>query len=90
MSTPERPGEGCLGSSLEEYEMEWAAAEEALVAGFDGMVDRQSATRQFGNCRLGLEINTLLYTILLKKTLSPLQPNSDVDFSQKMLAKQFM
>ena len=71
-------------------QMEWAAAKDALIAGFDTAVDRQEAMRQFWSARFAGDADPLAFAVSLKRWLSRALPGMDEEAARQLLTNQFL
>ncbi|VDP76388.1 unnamed protein product, partial [Echinostoma caproni] len=57
--------------------MEWAAAKNALIAGFNTPADRQEALRHFKKAQLGVGVDPLSHAVALRGLLDRALPTLD-------------
>ena len=69
--------------------LEWVPAKEALLAGFDGVADRQGAMRRFKECRLCVGGDPLVYAVSLRQMLLRALPTLIKEAEDQLLIDQF-
>ena len=70
--------------------LEWAAAKEALVAGFDGVADRQEAMRQFKELQFCRGGDPLVHAVALRKLLNRACPDLTGESERQLLVDRFL
>ncbi|CAL8091174.1 unnamed protein product [Calicophoron daubneyi] len=71
-------------------QLEWSAAKEALLAGFNGLADRQAAMQRFKNAIFPTGSDPLVFAILLRKELSRALPNLEKSSAELILTDKFL
>ncbi|CAL8088666.1 unnamed protein product [Calicophoron daubneyi] len=71
-------------------QLEWSAAKEALLAGFNGLADRQAAMRRFKQAIFPTGSDPLVFTMLLRKELSRALPNLEKSSAELVLTDKFL
>ncbi|VDP68643.1 unnamed protein product [Echinostoma caproni] len=69
--------------------IEWAVAQDALIAGFDTPADRQEAFRRFKKAQLGVGADPLLHAVTLCGLLNRALPILDENAGSELLLDRF-